>query len=51
MVISHIPGMDALRRRHADDRNFDVFTVRDGMITDLRAFRTRGEAIAAAGIT
>jgi ketosteroid isomerase-like protein len=50
MMVLHIPGVDALRLRQANDRNFDVFTIHDGVITALRAFRTRGQALAAAGI-
>lgn len=50
MVVTHTPGLDALRARQADDRNFDVFTMRDGRVVALRAFRDRTEALAFAGM-
>ena len=43
-------GVDRHRRRQADDRTFDVVTVRDGLIVGLRACRDRGEARSVAGI-
>jgi len=50
MVVVRTPGLDAHRARHADDRNFDVLTVRDGRIVALRGCRDRNEALAVAGI-
>ena len=35
----------------ADDRTYDVITVRDGLIVGLRACRDHGEARAVAGIS
>src|SRR5262245_49977959 len=32
MVSVHTPGLDALRARQADDRNYDVLTIREGRI-------------------
>ncbi len=49
VVITHTPGLDALRERKADDRNFDVLTFRGGRIVALRACRTRAEAMSLAG--
>ena len=46
----HTPGLDALRVRQANDRNYDVFTVREGRIVTIRACRDRAEALAIAGI-
>jgi ketosteroid isomerase-like protein len=50
MVVVRTPGVDAHRARQADDRNFDVFTVREGKIVALRGCRDRNEALAIAGI-
>jgi ketosteroid isomerase-like protein len=50
MVVTHTPGIDALRVRQADDRNFLVITVEDGRITALNACRDRDEAVALAGV-
>lgn len=44
------PGIDAVRRWQAQDRNYDVFTVRDGHVVAIRACRDRDEALAIAGI-
>lgn len=49
VVILHAPGLDQVRARKADDRNFHVVTVHDGTITALRACRDRDEARAFAG--
>lgn len=46
----HTPGLDARRERRADDRNYDVLTIRDGRIVAMRACRDRAEALALAGI-
>ena len=50
IVVMRTPGVDEYRRRQADDRTFDVATVRDGLIAGLRACRDRGEARSVAGI-
>ena len=47
MVVALTPGIDTYRTRPADDRNFAVFTVRDGRIVALRDCRDRAEALAA----
>ena len=51
MVTVRIPGIEARRVRQADERNYDVLTVRDGHIVAIRACRDRAEALAIAGIT
>jgi ketosteroid isomerase-like protein len=50
LVVTHSPGIDALRARKTGDRNFHVVTVRDGRIAALRACRDRGEALTAARV-
>lgn len=51
IVVMRTPGVDQYRHREqADDRTYDVITVRDGLIVGLRACRDRGEARAIAGI-
>jgi ketosteroid isomerase-like protein len=51
IVVMRTPGVDEYRHRlQADDRTYDVVTVRDGLIVGLRACRDRGEARAVAGI-
>lgn len=50
VVVLRIPGVDAFRARKAGDRNYAVFTVRDGGIVALRDCRDRGEAMAAVAI-
>ena len=45
LVVLHTPGLDAHRVRQADDRNFDVYTVRDGRVVAIRACRDRREAL------
>ena len=50
MVVSRRPGPDALRARQAEDRNFDVFTIRGGRVVALRVCRNRAEAAELAGI-
>jgi ketosteroid isomerase-like protein len=49
-VCVHIPGVDSYRQWAAHDRNYDVFTVRDGRIVAMRDCRDRAEALALAGI-
>jgi ketosteroid isomerase-like protein len=51
MVAVHTPGLDALRARQADDRNYDVLTIRDGRIVAMRACRDRQEALSIAGVS
>ncbi len=50
LVVMHTPGVDGYRNQQADDRTYDVVTVRDGLITGLHACRDRSEARAVAGI-
>ena len=51
LVVVHIPGVDAHRATPANDRNYEVLTMRDGQIVALRACRSRAQALAVAGIT
>jgi len=50
VVVVRTPGVDAFRARRADDRNFDVVTVKDGRIVAIRACRDRREANSISGI-
>jgi hypothetical protein len=50
MLVVHTPGIEKHRNRHGDERNYDVFTVRDGRIVALRTCRNREEALSVAGI-
>ena len=50
MVAVRTPGADAFRVRKANDRDYAVFTVREGRIVALRDCRDRQEAMAIAGI-
>jgi ketosteroid isomerase-like protein len=50
LVVVRTPGVDGYRNRPADDRTYEVLTVRDGLIVGLHACRDRGEARAVAGI-
>jgi ketosteroid isomerase-like protein len=50
MLVMRTPGVDQYRQREADDRTYDVVTVRDGLIVGLCACRDRGEARVMAGI-
>ncbi len=50
MVVVRTPGVDAYRVRKADDRNYAVFTVREGRIVALRDCRDRAEALEVTGI-
>jgi ketosteroid isomerase-like protein len=47
MVTARTPGIDAFRVRPAGDRNFTVFTIRDGRIVAMRDCHDREEALAA----
>jgi len=50
LVGVHTPGIDSFRVRQANDRNYDVLTVRDGRVVAMRACHDRAEALAIAGI-
>jgi ketosteroid isomerase-like protein len=50
VMVVRTPGIDAYRVRPADDRYYDVFTVRQGRIVAIRACHDRDEALAVAGI-
>ena len=50
MVVVRTPGVDAYRMRQADDRNYDVFTLREGQIVALRACHDQQEALRFTGI-
>ena len=50
ILVMRTPGIDEHRHRQADERTYDVVTVRDGLIVGLHACRDRGEARALAGI-
>ena len=50
ILVMRTPGVGEYRQREADDRTFDVVTVRDGIIVALRACRDRREASYLAGI-
>jgi ketosteroid isomerase-like protein len=51
MVVIRTPGVDRVRARQAEDRNFLVLTVAQERIIRMRACRDRDEARAFAGIT
>jgi len=50
IVVVQTPGLDEFRNLQASDRTYDVVTVRDGLIVELRACRDHGEARSLAGI-
>jgi ketosteroid isomerase-like protein len=50
MLVMRTPGVDQYRRRQADDRTYDVVTVRGGLIVGLQTCRDRAEARSLAGI-
>ena len=50
MLVMRTPGIDEYRRRQADDRTYDIVTVRDGLIVGLKSCRDRSEARSLAGI-
>jgi ketosteroid isomerase-like protein len=50
ILVMRTPGVDEYRHRQADDRTYDVVTVRDGLIVRLHGCRDRGEARSLAGI-
>ena len=51
MVVIRTPGVDQVRARQAEDRNFLVLTLAQERIVRMRACRDRDEARAFAGIT
>lgn len=50
LVVVHTPGVDAHRATPADDRNYEVLTLRDGQIIALQACHSKAEAMTIAGI-
>lgn len=50
MLVTWTPGVDKYLHRQADDRTYDVLTLRDGLIISLRACRDRSQAQSLAGI-
>jgi ketosteroid isomerase-like protein len=50
IVVMRTPGVDSYRNQQADNRTYDVVTVRDGLIVELHACRDRVEARELAGI-
>jgi ketosteroid isomerase-like protein len=50
MLVIRTRGVDEHRHRQADDRTYDVVTVRNGLIAGLHGCRSRGEARSLAGI-
>ena len=50
ILVMRTPGVDEYRPGRADDRTYDVVTVRDGLIVGLRACRDHAEARSLAGI-
>lgn len=51
LVVVHVPGLDRFRVRQADDRLYEVVSVRDGLIVALRACHDLDEASSLAGIS
>ncbi|HEY2308780.1 MAG TPA: nuclear transport factor 2 family protein [Streptosporangiaceae bacterium] len=51
ILVMRTPGLDQHRGRQADDRSYDVVTVRDGLIAELHACRDHAEARSLAGIS
>jgi ketosteroid isomerase-like protein len=51
MVVIRTPGIDRVRVRQADDRNYLVLTLDQERIIRMRACRDRDEARSFAGIT
>jgi ketosteroid isomerase-like protein len=50
VAVIHIPGLDQLRARKANDRNYEVFSFKDARIVALQACVDRAEALRAAGL-
>jgi ketosteroid isomerase-like protein len=51
IMVMRTAGLDRYRHRDADDRTYDVATVRNGLIVGLHACRDRTEARSLAGIS
>jgi hypothetical protein len=51
MVVIHTPGIDRVRVRQAEDRNYLVLALDQERIIRMRACRNRDEARSFAGIT
>ena len=51
LVVIHLPGLDRLRVRQGNDRNYMVLTLDQERIIRMRACRDRAEARAAAGLS
>ena len=51
ILVMRTSGLDQYRHRQADDRTYDVVTVRHGLIVGLHACRDHDEARALAGIS
>ena len=51
ILVMRTPGLGQYLSGHADDRTYDVVTVRDGRIVELHACRDHGEARLLAGIS
>ena len=51
ILVMRTPGLGQYLSGHADDRTYDVLTVRDGRIVELHACRDHGEARLLAGIS
>lgn len=50
ILVMRTTGVDQYRNRQANDRTYDVVTVRDGLIVGLHACRDRSEAQSLPGI-
>jgi ketosteroid isomerase-like protein len=50
ILVMRTPGIDEYLQRRADNRTYDVVTVRGGLIVGLHACHNRGEARSLAGI-
>jgi ketosteroid isomerase-like protein len=51
MLVMRTPGIDQYRLRQADDRTYDVLTLKEGVITTVHACRDHDEAQSVAGLT
>jgi ketosteroid isomerase-like protein len=50
VAVIHIPGVDRLRARQSNDRNYDVFSFSEGRIVALRACVDLPQALQVAGL-
>jgi ketosteroid isomerase-like protein len=50
VAVIHVPGVDQLRARQSNDRNYDVFSFSDGRIVALRACLDLTQALQVAGL-